>query len=207
MTLSALLPLSRSAATRLVAAALLLTSPAAPAQTPPAAPTDPLPGLIQQRETLIKDYEAANAQRNAFLANKPSKKDLQEVIDALKGIIRKDTEIVKALKDGELRRQASLVAEKQQAVQQVTVAQTDQTSTKERFYDLQNQIANLELRDKQREKKLRDAEDAAREAQSGRSTPQLLAAGLAVLSLGLLLYVAKLRSQLNATGARRSKRR
>lgn len=188
---------------------LLLDAPTtAPAQTPPpAAPDERLPGLIQERETLIKDYEAANAQRNAFLANKPSKKDLQEVVDALKGIIRKDTEIVKALKDGELRRQASLVAEKQQAVQQVAVAQTDQSSTKERFYDLENQIANLELRDKQREKKLREAEDAARDAQSGRTTPQLLAAALAALSLGLLVYVGRLRSQLNTASARRAKRR
>jgi hypothetical protein len=187
----------------LLAAALALP---ARAQTSPAPAEDPLPSLIQQREQLIREYEEASAQRNAFLANKPSKKDLQEVIDALKGIIRKDTEIVQALKAGELRRQANLLAEKQQAVQQATVAQTDQTSTKERFYDLENQIANLELRDKQREKKLREAQEAAQEAQSGRTTPQLLALGLALLSLGLLGYVVKLRGQLNGT-ARRSKRR
>lgn len=186
---------------------LLTVAAAAPAQTSPPPADDRLPGLIRERETLIKDYEAANAQRNAFLANKPSKKDLQEVVDALKGIIRKDTEIVRALKEGELRRQAGIVAEKQQAVQQATVAQTDQSSTKERFYDLENQIANLELRDKQREKKLREAEDAARDAQSGRTTPQLIAVGLAALSLGLLVYVGRLRSQLNAASARRSKRR
>ncbi|RAK70157.1 hypothetical protein [Hymenobacter edaphi] len=172
-----------------------------------APPDDAVPGLIREREQLIKEYEAASAQRNAFLANKPSKKDLEEVIGALKGIIRKDSEIVQALKAGELRRQASIVAEKQQAVQQATVAQTDQTSTKERFYDLENQIANLELRDKQREKKLREAEAAAHEAQSGRTTPQLLAVGLALLSLGLLGYVAKLRGQLNGAPRRSAKRR
>ncbi|MCC3158966.1 hypothetical protein LJ737_17115 [Hymenobacter sp. 15J16-1T3B] len=177
------------------------------AQTPPPAPADDaVPRLIQEREQLIREYEAASAQRNAFLANKPSKKDLQEVIDALKGIIRKDSEIVQALKAGELRRQASIVAEKQQAVQQATVAQTDQTSTKERFYDLENQIANLELRDKQRDKKLREAEAAVREAESTRTTPQLLAVGLALLSLGLLAYVLKLRGQLSGA-ARRGKRR
>lgn len=202
------MPLVLSARRAVVAALLLTATIITSAQTTPPTPTDDrVPGLIREREALIKEYEAASAQRNAFLANKPSKKDLEEVIDALKGIIRKDTEIVKALKEGELRRQASIVAEKQQAVQQATVAQTDQSSTKERFYDLENQIANLELRDKQREKKLRDAEDAAREAQSGRTMPQLIAAGLAVLSLGLLLYVARLRSQLSAASARRGKRR
>lgn len=188
---------------------LLATALAFPAlaQTTPPAPDDELPRLIREREVLIAQYEQASAQRNAFLANKPSKKDLQEVVDALKGIIRKDTEIVQALKAGELRRQAAIVAEKQQAVQQATVAQTDQSTTKERFYDLENQIANLELRDKQREKKLREAEAAAREAQSGRSTPQLLALGLAALSLGLLVYVGKLRRQLSGAAARRVKRR
>ncbi|OON69473.1 hypothetical protein [Hymenobacter sp. CRA2] len=201
MTLSALLPLSRSSAARLLAGALLLATTTS-AQTP-TSPDDALPRLIQERETLIKEYEAANAQRNAFLANKPSKKDLQEVIDALKGIIRKDTEIVQALKASELRRTANIVAQKQQAEQQVTVAQTDQTSTKERFYDLENQIANLELRDKQREKKLRDAEAAVRDAEATRTTPQLLAAGLAALSLGLLVYVLRLRSRLQAAPARR----
>ena len=196
-------------AARRAAVALLLTAatvPFAPAQTPAPA-DDRVPGLIREREALIKEYEAASAQRNVFLANKPSKKDLQEVVDALKGIIRKDTEIVRALKEGELRRQASIVSEKQQAVQQATVAQSDQSTTKERFYDLENQIANLELRDKQHAKKLREAEDAARDAQSGRTTPQLIAVGLAALSLGLLVYVARLRSQLNAASARRTKRR
>lgn len=173
---------------------VLLTAPAL-AQTPA---DDQLPRLIQERDALMREYEEANAQRNAFLANKPSKKDLQEVIDALKGIIRKDSEIVQALRTSELRRTAGIVAEKRQAEQQVTVAQTDQTSTKERFYDLENQIANLELRDKQREKKLQEAQAEARDAAQGRTTPQLLAAALAAFSLGLLVYVGKLRSQLNA---------
>ncbi|GAB2965214.1 hypothetical protein GCM10027048_38510 [Hymenobacter coalescens] len=178
------------------------------AQTPtPAPPDDPLPRLIQERDQLIRAYEEASAQRNALFANKPSKKDLQEVVDALKGIIRKDTEIVQALKSTELRRTATIVAQKRQAEQQVTVAQTDQTSTRQRFYDLENQIANLELRDKQREKKLREAEAAAQEAQQGRTTPQLLATALAALSLGLLVYVARLRSRLQAAPARRTTRR
>ncbi|GAA4386025.1 hypothetical protein [Hymenobacter koreensis] len=185
--------------------ALFLSLPAlAQTPAPASAPTDDrLQSLLQERQTLMSQYEQASAQRNAFLANKPSKKDLQEVIDALKEIIRKDTEIVKALNETSLRRTAGIVAEKQQAEQQVTVATTDQTATRQRFYDLENQIQNLELRDKQREKKLRDAEATAKEAEAARSTPELLAAGLALLCAGLLWVIFRQRQQLSAAPARR----
>ncbi|WP_400190828.1 hypothetical protein [Hymenobacter sp. B81] len=188
----------------LLLAAGLLAGPAAAQTTSPAPPADPVPGLIRQREQLIREYEAASAQRNALLANKPSKKDLQEVIDVLKGIIRKDTEIVQALKESSLRRTAGIVAEKQQAQQQATVAQTDQVSTRQRFYDLENQIQNLQLREQQREKKLREALAAAQEAEAARTTPELLAAGLAVLCAGLLWVIFRQR-QRAAPAARRRK--
>ncbi|SNC62699.1 hypothetical protein SAMN06265337_0724 [Hymenobacter gelipurpurascens] len=190
---------------RSLTAALLFLPLFSFAQTPALAPVaDPLPRLIKERETLVRQYEDANAQRNAFLANKPSKKDLQEVVDALKGIIRKDTELIRAVQDATQRRTAAVVAENQQAKQQVTVAETDQSSTRQRFYDLENQIANLQLRDKQREKKLQDLQAAEAEATQARTSRELLAAGLAVLSIGLLAYVLKLRSRL-ATPARRRK--
>ncbi|MCA8830401.1 hypothetical protein [Hymenobacter pini] len=185
-----------------------LTLGSALAQTPAAAPAttpDPLPRLIQERQQLVQGYESANAQRNAFLANKPSKKDLQEVIDALKGIIRKDTEIVRAVQEGTLRKTAAVVAENQQARQQITVAQTDQTSTRERFHDLESQIANLQERDRQREKKLLDLQGTADEATQARTSRELLAAALAVLSAGLLFYVLKLRGQRSVVPAKRRK--
>ncbi|MDU0372813.1 hypothetical protein ACFPAF_20605 [Hymenobacter endophyticus] len=182
----------------------LSASTAALAQTPATAPPeDPLPRLIQERQQLVQDYEAANGQRNAFLANKPSKKDLQEVVEALKGIIRKDTEIVRAVQAGTLRKTAAVVAENQQVKQLATVAQTDQSSTRERFHDLENQIANLQERDRQREKKLQDLQATADEATAARTSRELLAAALAVLSAGLLFYVLKLRGQRSAPAKRR----
>ncbi|TYZ05904.1 hypothetical protein FY528_20355 [Hymenobacter lutimineralis] len=190
---------------RLLPVLLVLASAAAFAQTPSAAPDDPLPSLIRERETLVRQYEEANAQRNAFLANKPSKKDLQEVVDALKGIIRKDTEIVRAVQAATLRKTAAVVAENQQTKQQITVAQTDQTSTRERFHDLENQIANLQERDRQRTKKLQELQATAEEATDARTSRELLAAALAVLSVGLLFYVLKLRGRLSAAPARRRK--
>lgn len=191
---------------RLLPFLLALSCTGALAQTPTPAPAanDPLPRLIQERQQMVQQYEDANAQRNAFLANKPSKKDLQEVIDALKGIIRKDTEIVRAVQAATLRKTAAVVAENQQAKQQITVAQTDQSSTRQRFYDLENQIQNLQLRDKQREKKLQELQATADEATQARTSRELLAAGLAVLCAGLLWYILKLRGRL-ATPARRRK--
>ena len=181
---------------------LALSSTGALAQT---AQEDPLPGLIQERQQLVSQYEAANRQRNAFLANKPSKKDLEEVVGALKGIIRKDTEIIGAVQAATLRQTAAVVAENQQVKQQVSVAQTDQTTTRQRFYDLENQITNLQERDRQRDKKLRDLQATADAATSARTSRELLAVGLALLCAGLLFYVLKLRGQLRARPAGRRK--
>ena len=164
---------------------------------------DPLPRLIQEREQMVQQYEDASAQRNSLFGNKPSKKDLQEVVDALKGIIRKDTEIVRAVQASSLRRTAAVVAENQQAKQQVVVARTDQSSTQQRFYDLENQIQNLEIRDKQRQKKLQELQATAEEATEARSSRELLAAGLAALSVGLMGYVVKLRGQRRPAPAKR----
>ncbi|KUG08855.1 hypothetical protein ASU33_12080 [Solirubrum puertoriconensis] len=188
---------------------MALLSTTAPAQTEPAAPSpnDQITRLIQEREQLVREYEEANAQRNALFANKPSKKDLQEVVDALKGIIRKDTEIVQALKATELRRTADIVARQRQAEQQATVAQTDQSSTRQRFYDLESQIQNLQLREKQREKQLREYQSAAKEAEDARVSREVLAAGLAALCIGLLVYVLRLRQRLSSAPARRKAKR
>lgn len=187
-----------------LSASLTLGSALAQTPTPSSTASDPLPRLIQERQQMVQQYEDANAQRNSLFGNKPSKKDLQEVVDALKGIIRKDTEIVRAVQAATLRRTAAVVAENQQAKQQITVAQTDQSSTRQRFYDLENQISNLQLRDKQREKKLQDLQATADEASQARTSRELLAAGLAVLCAGLLWYIMRLRGRL-ATPARRRK--
>jgi hypothetical protein len=189
--------------TKRILSLLLLGALTTQAQTPPAAQPDPLTPLIQERSRMVAAYEAANAQRNSLFGNKASKKDLQEVVDVLKAIIRKDTEIVQAIKEASLRRTAAIVAEKTQAERQITVAQGDQSMTREKFYDLQNQIQNLQERDRQREVKLREYQATAEEASQARTTRELLAAALALLSAGLLWYVYKLRAQARPTRGRR----
>ncbi|GAA4008979.1 hypothetical protein GCM10022408_21410 [Hymenobacter fastidiosus] len=185
---------------------LLFFSLTAQAQTPaPPTQPDPLTPLIQERGRMVQAYEDANSQRNSLFGNKASKKDLQEVVDVLKAIIRKDTEIVQSIKETSIRRTASIVAEKTQAERQITVAQGDQSVTKERFYDLENQIQNLQVRDKQREKKLADAQATAQEAAEARTSRELLATALAGLCAGLLWYIYRLRGQ--AQPARRAVRR
>ncbi|SET44090.1 hypothetical protein [Hymenobacter actinosclerus] len=164
-----------------------------------------IPRLIAERQQLVSQYEAANGQRNAFLANKPSKKDLQEVVEALKGIIRKDTELIQAVQAATLRQTAAVVAENQQVKQQVTVAQTDQSSTQQRFHDLENQIQNLQERERQHAKKMRDLQATADTATGARTSREVLAATLALLAAALLAYVLKLRGQLSSRPAPRRK--
>ena len=63
------------------------------------APDSPLPRLLAERKVLTSQYAEANAQRHGLLglSNKPSKKDLQDVVDALQGIVDKDEQIVAVL--------------------------------------------------------------------------------------------------------------
>ena len=189
--------------TRLFLLLFALAGSPAFAQTTAPPPADPLPPLIGQREALVRQYEAANAQRNSLFGNKASKKDLEEVVATLKGIIRQDTEIVEAVKAAALRQTAAVVAENQQAHRQVSVATTDQTTTRQRFYDLQSQVANLQERNRQSARKLAAAQARAAEADQARTTRDGLAAGLAVLSAGLLAYVVRLRGQRRPTGRRK----
>jgi hypothetical protein len=57
-----------------------------------AQPDLPLTRLLAERRVLTQRYAEANAQRHSLfgLNNKPSKKDLQDVVDALQGIVNKD---------------------------------------------------------------------------------------------------------------------
>lgn len=185
---------------------LLVCSTAGSALAQTSRPADPaIPRLITERQQLVSQYEAANGQRNAFLANKPSKKDLQEVVESLKGIIRKDTELIQAVQAATLRQTAAVVAENQQVKQLATVAQTDQSSTQQRFHDLENQLANLQERERQHAAKMRDQQAITDAATSARTSRELLAVGLALLSAALLAYVLKLRGQLSTQPARRGK--
>ncbi|MGI4835135.1 MAG: hypothetical protein ACRYFK_16910 [Janthinobacterium lividum] len=165
-------------------ALLFALQPARAQVTAPApAATPPLPRLLAERRGLTERYAAANAQRHALfgLSNQPSKKDLQQVVDALQGIVDKDGEIVAVL--NQTTQQAQTTASTLQ-----NTSRDDRNLTAQRLAELQNELQNSYLRERQAAARQQALAAELAETQQGRTTRDGLLAALAVACLGLLLW-------------------
>ena len=164
--------------------ALLYTAPAT-AQNP-AAP-DPLPQLLRERSTLTAQYAAASAQRHSLFGNKPSKKDLQEVVDALQGIVDKDQQIVDVLNRTTQAAQTAAQHYSTAATQLENTGRGDRNLTAQRLAEVENDLANAQQREKQQLARQRDLTNEVAEAHQGRLVRDVLIAALALGGAGLLL--------------------
>lgn len=165
--------------------ALLFAAPAT-AQNPAAA-SDPLPGLLRERSNLTRQYAAASSQRHSLFGNKPSKKDLQEVVDALQGIVDKDQQIVDVLNQTAHAAQTAAQHYSTAATQLENTGRGDRNLTAQRLAEVENELANTQQREKQQLAQQRDLTDEVAEAKQGRLMRDVLIAGLAVGCAGLLL--------------------
>lgn len=149
-------------------------------QTPP---DSPLPRLLAERRVLTERYAQASAQRHGLLglSNKPSKQDLQDVVDALQGIVDKDEEIVAVLN------QTTEQAQTTAATLQNT-SRDDRNLTAQRLSELQDAQQNQQERLRQATEKQRTLEAELRETQQGRTGRDALIIGLALVCVGLLLW-------------------
>ena len=143
----------------------------------------PLPRLLAERKVLTQQYQAANAQRHGLLglSNKPSKKDLQDVVDALQGIVDKDEQMVAALN------QTTQQAQTTAATLQNT-GRDDRNLTAQRLSELQNEQQNLRERLRQATERERTFTAELREAQQGRTLRDGLVVALALACVGLLIF-------------------
>lgn len=197
---------------RLTAAGLLLVAMSlpVPAQTPSdaaaeapavAAGPDPLPRLLAERENLIRQYRTAQQQRHSLFGNNPSKKDLEEVVAALRGIVAKDDEIVPAVKANSrfaADRLAAANAQLANVNRQLTAANAslqnlnldDRSAAADRLHELTDQVQNLEQKTRQQAAHQRDLLADVQEAQGTRRSRDLLITGLVLAcgALGWLLY-------------------
>ncbi|MFD1470357.1 hypothetical protein ACFQ48_19170 [Hymenobacter caeli] len=149
---------------------------------PPPAPASPLPRLLAERRALTQHYAAARAQHNGLfgLSDKPSKKDLQAVVDALQGIVNKDEQIVAVLN------QTAQAAQATATTVQAT-SRTDRNTTGERLAELQSAQLNAQEREKQTATDRQLLEADLQEAQLGRLWRDGLIAGLG-LACAVLLW-------------------
>lgn len=175
--------------TGLVLTGAALLAPIAHAQ--PALPNDRLPRLLTERKILTDRYTAASAQRHSLFGNKPSKKDLQEVVDALQGIVDKDQQIVDVL--NETAQKATTMSAQLAATTThlETSSRGDRNLTSQRLAELESEAQNLREREKQQLAKQRDLEAEVTEAKQGHFVRDALITALALACVGLLVALRR----------------
>jgi hypothetical protein len=170
---------------------LALAAPCAQAQTPAITPDSRLPGLLAERKSLTDRYREASAQHHSLFGNKPSKKDLQEVVDALQGIVDKDQQIVDVL--NQTAQQATTTSARLTATTShlETSSRDDRNLTAQRLAEMTNEAENLRQREKQQLARQRDLEAEVADAKQGHFVRDALVAGLAVLCVGLVVALRR----------------
>jgi chromosome segregation ATPase len=172
---------------------LLVLLAAGTTQAQSAEPASPLPRLLAERKVLTRQYAEANAQRHGLLglSNKPSKKDLQDVVDALQGIVDKDEQIVAVL--NETAQQAQTTAAQLQTTTATlqNTGRDDRNLTAQRLSELQNEQQNLQERLRQATEKQRALQAELADAQQGRTLRDALLLAVVLGGMGLFFWSRK----------------
>ena len=155
-----------------------------------AAADSPLPRLLAERKVLTQQYAAASAQRHGLLglSNKPSKGDLQDVVDALQGIVDKDEQIVAVLNQTTQQAQTTAAQLQTTTTTLQNTGRDDRNLTAERLSELQNEQQNLQERLRQATDKQRGLTAELAEAQQGRTLRDGLVVALGLACAGLFFW-------------------
>ncbi len=157
--------------------------------------------LLSEREQLIMEYQFYNQQNSNFWGKK-SKQDLLSIIETLKKIINKDSELIAAIKEASIRKVAESTVELQR---EGKIKVEDQRSIDRRFEDLQSQVKTLQSQLKKRERSIKDLEVEVKAADEKRYGKDKVIAILSVGAFILLLYAVMLQVKLNKKTARAKK--
>ena len=169
----------------------LLLSLAAAAQEPALTPDSRLPGLLAERKTLTDHYQEASAQRHSLFGNKPSKKDLEEVVGALQGIVDKDQQIVDVLNETTQRATTTSARLAATTTHLESTSRDDRNLTAQRLSELSNETENLRQRAKQQLLKQRSLEAEVADAKQGHFVRDAMIAGLALACVGLVVALRR----------------
>ncbi|MBD2768998.1 hypothetical protein IC235_13985 [Hymenobacter sp. BT664] len=190
---STLLSAKRCFGGRLAAALALSGLLLTPAfgQAGPVGRDSSLAGLLRERAVLTTRYAAASAQRHSLFGNKPSKKDLQEVVDALQGIVDKDQQIVDVLNQTARQAQSTSARLAATTTQLESTGRDDRNLTAQRLAELQNETENLREREKQQLARQLALEAEVAEVKHSRFVRDALIVFLSALSVGLLVALRR----------------
>ena len=160
-------------------------------QPAPAALTDNLNRLLRERSQMIKEYEFYNAQNSNFWGKK-SKKDLLHIIDALKGVINKDSEIIREINSVSLKKQTQVVVAKTQLENQKKRIESqvmdDKRVVTDNLYALKTQIQNMENQQKVKQRQMNALEDRINDSKETVQELQQLLGVSVVVILGLAVF-------------------
>lgn len=159
---------------------------------------DKIAHLMSEREQLVLEYQYLNQQNNSFWGNK-SKKDLMNIIDTLKELIRKDSELIAAVKEASIKKIAATTVQTQRADKQTVV---DQRQINARIKGLQDKLTGMERQLAKRERTIADLKTQLAEADEKRYGKDKVITVLAVVAAILLLYAIILQVSLNNTKAK-----
>lgn len=154
---------------------------------------DKMSRLMGEREQLILEYQYYSGQNSNFWG-KQSKKDLLNIIDTLKEIIRKDSELIAAVKEVSVRRIAESTVQSQQAGK---MTQQDERLINNQIADLKGQISTLESQAKKRERAISDLKEQLKSTDDVRYGKDRVIAVLGAGAFLLFLYAVFLQIRLS----------
>lgn len=149
--------------------------------------------LLKEREQLTQEYKYYNSQNSNFWGKK-SKKDLLQIIQSLKQIINKDSEIIREIHKQSLQKQAITRIESGKIKQEVI---GDQMLTLKNLHQLKQEVASLHNLQKVKDRQLNQLKEELEQARQSRQSNHMMLALAILLCLALLFYVWKLRRRLH----------
>jgi hypothetical protein len=169
----------------------------------PVAPPAPskVQRLITEREQLVLKYDYLKTQENSFWGN-ASKEDLIAVVEALKAILQKDSEIILAVEQEKLearknaaQRTAQLEAETKKLNTQV---QGDKRVVTDNIYEMKTSLVYAQNLNRRLSKQITDLREELETAEDAKFEHDAIALGFFILALGLGVYIIRLRNRVSA---------
>jgi uncharacterized small protein (DUF1192 family) len=146
---------------------------------------DNMTRLLTERDELYKAYDHYN-QQNSSLFGKKSKKDLINIINTLKEIINKDTEIIR-----EVRLQSSQV--RLQSTQKESSFVNNNREFLDRISTLKDEREKLEAQLKLKTSEFQTQQEIVESQAETLALFKIITGILAVTVLGLFMYIRRLR--------------
>lgn len=158
---------------------------------------DKMARLMEEREQLVMEYQYYNQQNSNFWGKK-SKSDLISIIETLKKIINKDTELIAAIKEASIKKIAENTVETRR---EGKIVREDQRIIDARFGNLQSQIKTLQSQLKKRERTIKDMEEQVNASAELRYGKDKVISVMAVVCFILLMYAVFLQVRLGKAKA------